>query len=185
MEDRQNWTVPTQTQIDEADLTQTKQLKLQQELWIDYCAIGGIITEAGFEYKRNEYTGKDVPEIMKRMSVKEFSEKVHVPRSTLYNWNKTIPNFAQRVRERREEIWPLARETALFNRAYSIAMGSNDMRASVDAIRLLTGHFSKLRLPTQTQEIEFKGQSWAALAARKRAEALEGEVIDEPSSNNS
>lgn len=63
----------------------------QQQSWIDYKAISGIV------YNREN-------ESMRKMSVAEFARKVGVSRETLYEWRNQIPNFWERVAERRKEM---------------------------------------------------------------------------------
>jgi hypothetical protein len=166
-----------------------KLISLQQDWWIDYCALGGLITFDGFDVKTDEsgevevdYNGRPKTEVMQKMTVTEFAEKIHVDRSTLARWRKTIPNFYGKVYERRAALFG-ARESQLFNRLYLIAMSGNG-QPSVAAARTLLGHFSKLKLPTQPTEIKNTGNSWAELLERKHTEAIEGEVVDGTGSTN-
>ena len=142
------------TQLTKAELaagtkTENQQLiSLQQDWWIDYCALGGLITFDGFDFKEDEdgerildYQGKPQTEVMTKMTVTEFAERIGVSRKTLSNWRKTIPNFYARVYERRALLFG-ARESQLFNRLYLIAMSGNG-QPSVDAARTLLGHFFK------------------------------------------
>lgn len=63
----------------------------QQQSWIDYKAISGIV------YNRDT-------EGMRKMTVAEFARQVGVSRETLYEWRNQIPNFWERVAERRKEL---------------------------------------------------------------------------------
>jgi hypothetical protein len=165
-----------------------KLISLQQSWWIDYCALGGLLTHDGFEFKVDkegrqltDYNGEPRTEVMHRMTVSEFAKNIKVDRSTLGRWRHTIPNFNAKVYERRAELFG-ARESQLFNRLYLIAMSGNGQPA-VQAATTLLGHFSKLQLPTQRQEIKHEGESWTSLMEKKR-QVIEGEVVPDGSSNN-
>jgi len=61
----------------------------QQQMWIDYKAVSGIV------YKDDR---------MRKMSVGELAARLGVSRETLYAWRNQIPNFWDRVAERRKEL---------------------------------------------------------------------------------
>jgi hypothetical protein len=145
---------------------------LQHEQWITFVALGGLVTE--------ESESADRSNNIRQMPTTEFSTLIGVPRRTLYDWKKSIPDFGERVRQRRYELFSLSRETQLFNRAYLIAMTSKDHKSAVEAIKLLLGHFSMLDLPIQRQEIKNDGESWSTLVERKQREVLEGEIVNDP-----
>lgn len=156
-------------QITKGEIVQDELINIKQEQWITFVALGGLIT--------SESDDENNPVSIRQMPVSEFSAKVGVPRSTLYEWKKRIPNFGARVRKRREEVFSLSRETQLFNRAYLIGMHSKDHKAAGDMIKMLLGHSAQLMLPAQRHEIE-AGQSLVDLAnaARKR-NIIEGDTV--------
>jgi hypothetical protein len=158
--------------------TDDELIKVQQEQWISYTALGGLLT---LEPESEEQTQQ-----IKVMKIGEFAEKIGVDRSTLWRWKKSIPDFASRVRERRRELFNLSRETVLFNRAYLIATSSKDHKAAGDMIKLLLGHNADLELPVQRQVIKHGGDirlSWADLMSRKKQEAMEAEIVNDPNLN--
>lgn len=104
--------------------------------YLSYCALGGLITS-------------DEGNIS-RMSVSQFCQQFGVDRKTTYRWRLT-PGFDDKVRARREEIFPLARETAAWNRLFLIGLQTDDMRAAVEALKLFLGHFGGLQLPEKRQ----------------------------------
>ncbi len=63
----------------------------QQQAWIDYKAISGIVYDRGTD-------------TMRKMTVAEFARTVGVSRDTLYAWRDQIPNFWERVSERRKQL---------------------------------------------------------------------------------
>ncbi len=73
---------------------------------------------------------------------------------------------------------PLARESMWFNQLHLLGMQTQDKRAAVDALKVLTGHFSDLRLPTVKQEIEIKDNASDLLKAAREEGIVEGEVVD-------
>jgi len=105
--------------------------------YVSFCALGGLITSDD---------GK-----ISSMTTLQFCQQFNVDRKTTYRWRQTT-GFAERVRVRREEIFPLARETACWNRLYLIGNQSNDLKAGVQALALLLGHFSGLMAPSRYNE---------------------------------
>lgn len=179
----------TEDQLIEGTKTDAQKLiSLQQDWWISYCALGGLITLDGFDYKLDaegqqitDYQGKPQTEVMQKITVTEFAKQIGVDRSTLSRWRHTIPNFQAKVYERRAQLFG-ARESQLFNRLYLIAMSGNG-QPSVQAATTLLGHFSKLVLPVQRQEVKHEGESWASLMEKKR-HAIEAEVVHDGSSTS-
>jgi putative insertion element HTH domain-containing protein len=154
--------------------------QLQLEAWIDFCAIGGLITNDAPEFEYDSRAGKDLLKNFSRMSVQQFAQQIGVPRRTLYSWKKIVPDFAMKVRKRREELWPVARETAIFNRLYLIGM-SGSGQPSVTALTVLASHFSKLRLATQPHEVEAGENLTQLLLMARKKKIVEGEIADNDS----
>lgn len=146
-------------------------IKLKQEQWITFCALGGLIT--------NESDNENKTQEIRQMTVTEFSEQLGVHRVTLYKWKRSIPNFGDRVRTARNEVFSLSRETTLFNRAYIIAMSSNDHKAAGDMIKMLLGHGANLELPTQRTEIDAGQNLMELVGVARKKQVVEGEVSDE------
>ena len=111
------------------------------------------------------------------MPIYEFCQMHNVDQSTTWRW-KHMPDFALKVRERRIEIMPLARESMWFNQLHLLGMQTQDKRAAVDALKTLTGHFSDLQTPTQRQQIELKNNVGDLLKAATTDGIIEGEVVD-------
>jgi hypothetical protein len=142
-------------------------LTYEQDQWISYCAVGGLITDD---------TG-----VMRKMKLEEFITTFDVPSRTLYNWKKSIPDFDLKVRERRLKLFPASRETNLWNRAYLIAMTTTGPQA-IEAIKLLVGQFSGWQPPSQKVEHEV-GSSFMDLLQSNRMKSktpqlTESTVID-------
>jgi len=137
----------------------------RQDAWISYCAVGGLITDDD---------GR-----VRKMTLEEFCATFDVPERTLYNWKKSIPDFAGKVRQRRMDLYSMSRETNMWNRLYLIAMTSKDHKAAVQAITSLQGHFAKLELPSQRHEVEHQlGNTWTDLLQQKMP-VIEAEIVNE------
>jgi len=132
--------------------------------FLTYSALGGLIIDADTEKIR-------------KMPIYEFCKRVGVDQSTTYRW-KHAPGFGMKVRERRNEIMPLARESMVFNQLFILSMQTQDKRAAVDAIKTWLGHFSELQLPVQRQDVEIHGSAEELLKAARDDGILEGEVIE-------
>jgi hypothetical protein len=154
-------------QIDDDENVEDKIIKGQQEQWITFCALGGLVT--------TESDDPDQPVGLEQITITQFSQQLGVHRTTLYNWKNSIPNFGQRVRSRRAEVFSLSRESAAFNRLYLIGMNNKDMRAAVDALKTILGHFSKLELATQRHEVEAGQNLMDLVNAGRRKRVIEGE----------
>lgn len=103
--------------------------------YISFCASGGLVTTDD---------GK-----ISKMTALQFCQQWNIDRKTTYRWRRS-PNFDRRVRQRREELFPLARETACWNRLYIIGMTGTGQPA-VDAIKTILGHFGGLELPIKRE----------------------------------
>jgi hypothetical protein len=140
------------------------------DAYVTFCALAGMMVDD---------TGN-----LSYMSVPDFCERYRVNRHTLYRWKNNTPNFAMQVRLRRDEVFPLARESAAFNRLFLIGMTSlgrnslhNDQRAAVDALKTALGHGGNLQMPVQRQDIKIQGGLMEVLEAAAADGILEGEVV--------
>lgn len=161
--------MPTQQLNNHKNITELKE-PAAFDAYLTFCALGGLTT--------NE-TGD-----VKQMKLYEFLKKYNISNTTTWRW-KRRPDFGLLVRQRREEIFPVAREAALFNRLFLIATGSKDHKAAVDAIKTALGHFSDLKLPTQKVEAEIKFNAADMLIKAKADGIIEAEVISGPNDNTS
>lgn len=82
----------------------------QMQAWIDYNALNGTITD-NMESM-----------VIRKMSIIEFAQIINVNRDTLRNWRTYIPNFWERVNERRKELTPRSRLQIMNDRWYIEAM---------------------------------------------------------------
>lgn len=135
------------------------------EAYITYRALGGLtVTDDG---------------IVEKMTIGEFQAAFGVDRKTIYRWKMGVPDLGEKIRARRLEIVPVARETAAWNQMYLLGMQTQDKRAAVDALKTYLGHFSEMQLPVQRQDIKVKG-SLAELMSSAEKEIIEGELVNEP-----
>jgi hypothetical protein len=156
--------------------------------YLTFCALGGMMV--------SDTGGID------RMTLGEFCEAVHVDEETTRRWKKQTSNFGLLVRQRRSEVFSLARETAAYNRLYLIGMTSlptgskeivnektgrtqilrygnlhNDQRAAVDALKTVLGDAGDLQLPVQRQVHKITGGFLEMMTAAREAGIIEGEVV--------
>lgn len=141
-----NKTVPV-TELDDRKL-----------LYIDFTALGGLITEDDGE--------------LKPMKLQDFAAKIGVDRTTLYLWKRKIPNFWDLVRARRMEIGSQARVNKVWNGVYLRAA-----KGDAEQAKIFLSTFDGWQPPMQRQTVEL-GDSWAALLANKRKKVIEGQVSD-------
>jgi hypothetical protein len=91
----------------------------QMQAWIDYNAMSGIITD-NMEEGTDPATGQ--AKSLRKMPITEFAELIGIHRDTLRNWRTYIPNFWDRVNERRKELAPHARLQNMHERWYLNAL---------------------------------------------------------------
>ena len=102
------------------------------------------------------------------MTTFEFCQRLGVDRKTTWRWRQT-PGFGERVRQRRERLFPLARESKCWNQLYLIGVtslgpnGHGDHRAAVEACKILLGHFSGLTLPARRRPEPRNQTNWVDL----------------------
>lgn len=169
MEDQQKSTSAPATTDTNADIAEhekkRKLLAAQQEAYIAYCAVGGIITE-------------EDGILAKKMTTKEFAEKLGVDRTTLYLWQKSVPDFWERVNEQRSQIFTGSRLTAVWNGLFLQAAKGN-----VEAAKVILGQYANWQPPAQKHELDV-GTGLADLLQgvrkRKQIEAAQSKrvVID-------
>jgi hypothetical protein len=134
-------------------------LKLKQQQWIDFCAIGGLMTEDDGTLKPTTATA--------------FAEMIGVSRQTLYDWKKNIPDFQERVNQRRKILGAGTRLQKVYNGLYLKAAAGNP-----DAVKLWLQIFDGWKPPKQEMEIEHN-LGLADLVAKKKLEMeRERKVID-------
>lgn len=163
MENTQTYTNPNPAQSVPTAPTEISvnddMLQLRQQQWIDFCAIGGLMTE-------DDGT-------LKPTTIVAFAEMIQVERKTLYNWKKSIPNFAERVKQRRHELGSGTRLQKVYNGLYLKAASGNP-----EAVKLWLQIFDGWKPPKQEMEIEHN-LGLADLVAKKKIELeKERKVID-------
>lgn len=133
----------------------------QQQNYISYVAVGGLITEDDGS--------------VHKLRLEDFATSLGVDRRTLNNWKRNIPNFWQLVEQRRSEIFTQNRITAVWNGLFLRAM-----KGDAEQAKIILGQYAKWQPPAQKHDITIgDGLADAALAARARREnAIEGEVVE-------
>lgn len=170
MENRQNPTnAPMPTSIENVKAPDNDPEALitpQQQIFIDYKAVGGYITNAD-----------DM--VPKKMTMQQLASLINVNRDTLYEWQKKIPNFWDKVNTRRREIGTQERLSKVHDTWYLKAVGG-----SFPHLQLWLANFDpNFRMPAQKVEHEL-GNTWAALAKSKIKQVTSERVDAEPNNPN-
>lgn len=169
------------TPTDKSDADEkNKPLTITQQLWVDFNALGGLITDL-----TDERTTKDGGlTTLRKMTITEFADRLGVNRDTLREWRRTIPNFWERVNLRRKELSPGARLARVHETWYLKAV-----KGDFQFLQLWLANFDDtFHTPNQnvTHDIG-SGLMDALQIARQRQlkeqNATEGEVIDAATDN--
>lgn len=154
MENTQNYTKPTidnsSTPAEIVPAPIDDVLKINQQKWIDFNAVGGLITESDGA--------------LKPMTITAFAAAIGVERKTLYNWKNSIPNFWERVKQRRLELGSQARLQKVYTGLYLKAS-----QGVPEAVKLYLQIFDDWKPPAQEQKIQLSN-GLADLVARKKLE---------------
>lgn len=156
-----------------------------QLMYIDYTALGGLITneagELGTIGEDGEFhTGR-------KANMKDFAQYLGTTRQTLWNWQKSIPGFWDRVAARRKEMGGHYRLQKVWNGVYMKAAAGNPQAA---ALYLANFGGPDFHMPMQKVEHNLGGGMADLLnQAREREriqnnQPIDGEVIDAPAPNN-
>jgi len=153
----------TQTQSETEVIVQNGQdelLHINQQKWIDFCAVGGLIV------------GDDGN--LTTMTVYSFAENLKVSRQTLYNWKTSIPNFLEKVHQRRMELGGSpARIAKVYNGLFLKASTGNP-----EAAKLWLQAFANWKPPKQEVEMEHNFGLADLVAKKKLQIERESKVVD-------
>ena len=143
-------------------------LKLKQQKWIDFCALGGLLTDDD---------GKLNP-----MTISQFSTLLGVSRQTLYDWKKLIPDFNDRVKQRTIELGGSpARIAKVYNGLFLKASAGNS-----EAAKLWLQAFAGWKPPKKEIDIEHNFGLADLVSKKKALIDQEKKVIDvTPENGNS
>lgn len=149
----------------------------QQQAWIDYNALSGLITDNTDE--RRSEGGEIVT--LRKLPIYEFAEMLGVSRETLRNWRTSIPNFWQLVNDRRKELAPHSRLMRVHETWYLKAVAGSWPHMEA----WLRNFDPEYKEPRAKVEHEL-GDSWAALARQKviatsNPKVIDAETTDKPS----
>ena len=115
-------------------------LNLQQQMWVDYNVLQGVIVGSDGE--------------MSKLSITDFAKQLEVERMTLYRWSKSIPDFWDIVNSRRKDIFKGARTAKVYNALFIAAT----VKLNPQAIAMwLANSGTDFRMPTQPIEHEVGG----------------------------
>lgn len=162
MENTQTYTpaeiTTTETPAPAAIDSSEQVLKINQQKWIDFNAVGGLITDADGS--------------LKPMTIVAFAQALGVERKTLYNWKNSIPDFWDRVKVRRMQLGSETRLQKVYNGLYLKAS-----QGVPEAVKLYLQIHDGWKPPAQAHEIEHKGLGDLVNTARNK-NIIEAEVVD-------
>lgn len=164
LQDSTNELVLTDEAVAEVDL---KKLKDLQQLWVDYRALSGLI----FDSQNFDENGNWK---LRTISVSEFAQRIGVHRDTLYRWQSAIPDFWQRVNQRRQELNPQSRLAKIHETWYLKAAGMKDWRITEAWLRNFDPNYKEAKTKVEHEV----GNSWAALMQNKN-HVIEGETVEQ------
>ena len=133
-------------------------LKFKQEKWVDFCAVGGLLT--------------DDDGTLKPMTATNFAKALGVHRQTLYDWKRNIPDFEQRVAKRRRELGQGTRLQKVYNGLFLKAS-----QGVPEAVKLYLQIFDGWKPPQQEHTIEHRGLGDLVNTARQK-KVIEGQVVE-------
>lgn len=136
-----------------------------QHEYISYVAVSGLIIHEDGSFKK--------------MTVEEFASKVGVSRVTLHNWSRSIPDFAQKVEQRRAELMPVNRVSAIWKGLTLKAMSGN-----VEAAKIVLGQYANWQPPAQKHEVQVSTGLADLVAQKKLAMEQQRKVIDVTPNDN-
>lgn len=180
MTDLQNPTAPESQNVvvgsPSSEAQPAKPLSDKQLMWIDFCALGGLLTDADGTLGSLDPTGR-----RGQMTVAQFAEEIDVHRDTLYAWRKSIPNFWQLVAQRTGQLFSESRTIKVINAIYINA--TVKLNPQAQALWMANQKMIDFRMPTQKIEHEAGGGLLDVLEKARQRElsagpVIEGEVID-------
>lgn len=137
-----------------------KTLEPKHLMWIDYCALGGMMTDDA---------GK-----ITNMTIQQFADRLTVHRSTLNEWKKSIPNFWDMVKRRRIELSKNSRASKVYNGLFLKAA-----QGDPKAVKLWAELFDGYQPAAQKHDVKISGLMDLVNIARKR-NIIEAEVVEQP-----
>lgn len=165
MENQQKSTNEVQTTTVNKRKLQVKDLDDRQLAYIDFTAVGGLITEEDGT--------------LRQMTITQFAQEIGVDRTTLYTWRKHIPNFWDLVAKRRQTIGSQARTNKVWNGVYLRAA-----KGDAEQAKIWLSQFAGWQPPKQRAEIEHRGIGDLLNMARQRLTEIEGEIIENEQNTN-
>ncbi len=150
-----------------------EELTLQQQAWVDYNALSGIVTDLTSEHK--DASGSTL--VMRKMTIIEFADKLGVDRQTLRRWRESIPNFWEKVNARRKELAPQARLQRIHETWYLKAAALKNWQITEAWLINFDPNYKQPRMKVEHDITESMADA-LGLAKRRRTENIqEGEIV--------
>jgi len=172
------------TPVNMPDEPEVRDITPVQDDYITFVACDGLMVESGDK--------------LLQISMGEYAKRIGVHRQTLYDWQKSIPDFWPRVTARAAEIFTRKRRMKIYNGLFLRAARGDAAQAA-----LLLSHFPDaegrtFQPPAQKHEVTASDDVVSLLnQARQRAReigvetqleshatAIEGEVVDAPKADS-
>lgn len=153
-----------------------KLLNMQQEMWVDFNAVGGLLLEADGTFKKSA-TRTDKHGNKVKYGVSDLADDLGIRRETLYYWTQSIPSFWERVAARRKVLFAQTRTAQVWNSLFLKARSGNPQAI---AMYLANADAENFRMPQQNVAHGVDG-GFADLINMARERALQGgtrKVID-------
>lgn len=88
-----------------------------QQEWIDFRAMGGLVIDSDGQVSKK--------------TTDQFSKDSNIPRRTLYNWETAIPDFWEKVKARRNELYARDAVTIIYKSMLKKAAGGDVQAAKL------------------------------------------------------
>lgn len=147
-------------------------MDIKQQAWIDYNAMSGLITD---NTEERPIKGTNDTSTMRKMPIIEFAQMIDVSRETLRQWRNSIPDFWQKVNDRRHELAPTARLQKMHEVWYLSALNPKNFQ---DRQLWLANFDPNFRMPTQKLEHEAGGGLADLLELGRKRERDTNRVVE-------
>lgn len=130
----------------------------RQQLLIDYCALGGLLTEDDGSFRR--------------MTTDELAQELGLSRMTLHRLKNRIKNFDEKVRKRRQVLSKKSRASKVYNGLYLKAC-----KGTAAEVKLWAEIFDGYQPAAQKHEVKVSGLGDLVSMARGK-NIIDGEVVE-------
>lgn len=152
-------------------------LDYRHESLVTYYALNGLVfDEDADEFVINPDNGQkvNIGTKMRKMTMQELADQLRVDRKTLYRWRDQIPNFWQKVAERRKVVSSTTWLAKMHEEWRKKALSMKDWRVTEAWLRNFDDTYREAKTPLPTDNTD---NYTALLAAAERDGIIEGETV--------